>query len=189
MSLRHRKVPMASAAYYSSINLRGARMILPKALSGPIDLAPLPLVQRATQLVFNQMLRQHPNLFDRLGSHASKSFRFTPTDLNLSFLIVPTQRRITVSRKAADLHADTAAGGPMLTLLALLEGRIDGDAMFFARSLSIAGDMEAMLALRNALDDSGFDLPRDLGTVAGPFAPLVTRFAEAVRHRALQGLV
>jgi predicted lipid carrier protein YhbT len=85
--------------------------------------------------------------------------------------------------------ADATAGGPLLTLLALLEGRIDGDAMFFARSLSIAGDMEAMLALRNALDDSGFDLPRDLGQAAGPLAPLVTRMAETVRQRAMAELV
>lgn len=164
-------------------------MILPKAISQPINLAPLPLVQQGTRLVFEQMLRQHPNLFDRLGAHASKRFRFTPTDLDLSFLVVPAQRRITVSRKSPDMPADAVAGGPLLTLLALLEGRIDGDAMFFARSLSIAGDMEAMLALRNALDDSGFDLPRDLGKAAGPFAHLVTRGAEAIRRRALVGLV
>jgi predicted lipid carrier protein YhbT len=53
-------------------------MILPKPLSHSINLAPLPLVQQVTRLVFNQALRQHPNLFDRLGSPASKSFRFTP---------------------------------------------------------------------------------------------------------------
>jgi predicted lipid carrier protein YhbT len=164
-------------------------MNLPRALSMPIDHAPLLLVQQGTELVFNQMLRQHPNLFDRLGSHAEKSFRFTPADLNLSFLIVPAQRRITVSRKSANMAADASASGPLLTLLALLEGRIDGDAMFFARSLSIAGDMEAMLALRNALDDSGFDLPRDLGKAAGPFAHIATRLAETVRRRAMMGLV
>ena len=163
-------------------------MILPKALSQPIDHLPLPLVQRGVQLVFNQMLRQHPNLFDRLGIHATKSFRFTPADLNLSFLIVPARRSITVSRKSAHMRADASAGGPLLTLLALLEGRIDGDAMFFARSLSIAGDMEAMLALRNALDDSGFDLARDLGKAAGPFARPATRLTEIIRHRALAGL-
>ena len=164
-------------------------MILPKAISQPISRLPLPVIQQGARLVFNQMLRQHPTLFDRLGSHAAKSFRFTPADLDLTFLIVPARRSITVSRKSARMHADAAAGGPLLTLLALLEGRIDGDAMFFARSLSISGDMEAMLALRNALDDSGFDLPRDLGKVAGPFAPLVTRLAEMVRQRALVGLV
>lgn len=164
-------------------------MILPRAISLPIDLAPLPVVQQATQLVFNQMLRQHPNLFDRLGEHAHKSFRFTPADLNLTFLILPARRSIAVSRKSTGLRADASATGPLVTLLALLEGRIDGDAMFFSRSLSIAGDMEAMLALRNALDDSGFDLPRDLGMAAGPFAQAATRLAELVRHRALAGLV
>lgn len=164
-------------------------MILPKAISQPINHAPLPIIQHGARLVFNQMLRQHPNLFDRLGAHATKSFRFTPADLDLTFLIMPARRRIEVARKSARMPADASAGGPLLTLLALLEGRIDGDAMFFARSLSIAGDMEAMLALRNALDDSGFDLPRDLGKVAGPFAPLVTRLAEMVRQRALVGLV
>lgn len=163
-------------------------MILPIALTKSINCAPLPLVERAARLVFDQMLRQHPNVFDRLGSHAGKSFRFTPSDLDLSFLIAPAQRRITVSRKSRSMTADTSAGGPLLTLLALLEGRIDGDAMFFSRSLSIAGDMEAMLALRNALDDSGFDLPRDLGKAAGPLAPLVTRLAESIRARALVGL-
>lgn len=164
-------------------------MNLPIALTRSVNRAPLPLVEHAARLVFNQMLRQHPNVFDRLGVHAAKSFRFTPSDLDLSFLIVPAQRSISVSRKSRTLSADTSAGGPLLTLLALLEGRIDGDAMFFSRDLSVAGDMEAMLALRNALDDSGFDLPRDLGKAAGPFAPLVTRLAEAVRERALAGLV
>lgn len=164
-------------------------MTLPKAISHPINHMPLPLLQQGTRLVFDQMLRQHPNLFDRLGNHASKSFRFTPTDLDLSFLVMPARRTIMVSRKSADMAADASAGGPLLTLLALLEGQIDGDAMFFARSLSIAGDMEAMLALRNALDDSGLDLPRDLGQAAGPFSHLVTRLAEAVRRRALVGLV
>ena len=164
-------------------------MILSKVLSQPINRLPLPIVQQGARLVFNQALQQHPGLFDRLGQHAGKRFRFTPADLDLSFVVVPARRSITVSRKSANMPADASASGPLLTLLALLEGRIDGDAMFFARSLSIAGDMEAMLALRNALDDSGFDLPRDLGKAAGPLAPLVTRLAEMVRRRALVGLV
>ena len=77
---------------------------------------------------------------------------------------------------------------PMLTLLALLEGRIDGDAVFFSRSLSVTGDMEAMLALRNALDDCSFDLPRDLAAMAGPLALPFRRIAEVIRHRALRGM-
>ena len=35
----------------------------------------------------------------------------------------------------------------------LVEARIDGDALFFSRSLIIEGDTEAVVCLRNALDD------------------------------------
>ncbi|HCJ72757.1 MAG TPA: hypothetical protein DHW67_14410, partial [Agrobacterium sp.] len=57
--------------------------------------------------------------------------------------------------------------------------------LFFSRDLSVTGDMEAMLALRNALDDSGIDLPRDLGAFAGPFAPMITRVANRLRGHVL----
>jgi predicted lipid carrier protein YhbT len=45
--------------------------------------------------------------------------------------------------------------------------------------------MEAMLALRNALDDCNVDLPADLGRGAGPFAPVVRTIAGFVRGKAL----
>ncbi|MNO09993.1 hypothetical protein D3C81_2335760 [compost metagenome] len=45
--------------------------------------------------------------------------------------------------------------------------------------------MEAMLALRNALDDCNVDLPADLGKGAGPFAPVVRTIASFVRDKAL----
>lgn len=70
-------------------------------------------------------------------------------------------------------------------LLALLEGKLDGDALFFSRDITVTGDMEAMLALRNALDDCNIDLPSDLGTSAGPFAPMVRGIANYVRSKAL----
>jgi predicted lipid carrier protein YhbT len=134
-------------------------------------------------------MKQHPGLFDRLGCHASKRYRFTPADLDWSFVIRPSLRHIKVYRKDKAPPVDAAASVPMVTLLALLEGRLDGDAVFFARSLTLTGDMEAMLALRNALDDCGFDLPTDLSLAAGPFAPVFRQLAERVRERALAGLV
>lgn len=75
--------------------------------------------------------------------------------------------------------------GELVLLLALLEGRIDGDAVFFSRDLAVSGDMEAMLALRNALDDCEINLPSDLADMAGPLAPLVRRAGEQIRERAL----
>jgi predicted lipid carrier protein YhbT len=164
-------------------------MLLPRPLRLALDAVPLVITQRVVATVFRQALLQHPGLFDRLGAEAGKRFGFTPTDLDLSFIVHPAGRSITVYRKAGVPAADATATGPLLVLLALLEGRIDGDAMFFSRGLGVAGDMEAMLALRNALDDCGFDLPADLSGLAGPFARPFRRLAEAVRTRALTELV
>jgi O2-independent ubiquinone biosynthesis accessory factor UbiT len=164
-------------------------MILPRRLTQLLDRVPLAVVQRLAELVFTQAIKQHPRLFDRLGPHAAKRYRFTPADLDISFVIEPDRKRIRVYRKKAAPPVDAAAAGPIVTLLALLEGRLDGDAVFFSRSLTLTGDMEAMLALRNALDDCGFDLPSDLAPVAGPFAPAFRQLAERLRERALAGTV
>jgi len=162
-------------------------MRLSPILARPLAATPLPLVRAATRLVFARVLERHPNLFDRLGAEARKRFAFIPTDLPFAFLVQPARRVISVHRKRTPVLADATATGPILLLLALLEGRIDGDAVFFSRDLTVSGDMEAILALRNALDDCGFDLPRDLGASAGPLGPLVTRAATHIRDRALAG--
>ena len=164
-------------------------MLLHRPLSRAIDHVPLGVVQRLVEAIFHRALQQHPDLFDRLGPQAQKSFRFTPADLNLSFVIHPANRTIRSYRKQDAPEVAAAVSGPLLTLLALLEGRVDGDAVFFSRSLTVTGDMEAMLALRNALDDCGFDLPSDLSGLAGPFAQPFRRVGELVRQRALVGIV
>ncbi|ODT77570.1 MAG: hypothetical protein ABS76_27815 [Pelagibacterium sp. SCN 64-44] len=164
-------------------------MLLPRPLSMSLNRVPLPVVQQVVQAIFARALTQHPGLFDRLGEHADKLFRFTPADLDLSFVVHPAARTIQVYRKAKAPPAAASISGPLLTLLALLEGRIDGDAVFFSRSLGVSGDMEAMLALRNGLDDCGFDLPADLSGMAGPLAGPFRQLAEKLRERALAGLV
>jgi predicted lipid carrier protein YhbT len=69
----------------------------------------------------------------------------------------------------------------------LLEGSADGDALFFARKIEISGDTEAILALRNALDDNAINLPRDLSPLAGPLAGIVRAAMEQFRARATGG--
>ncbi|MNL57055.1 SCP-2 sterol transfer family protein [compost metagenome] len=101
-------------------------------------------------------------------------------------MVEPSRPAITVIRAVQPAETDAAIEGPLYLLLALLEGKYDADALFFSRDLSVTGDMEAMLALRNALDDCDIDLPLDLGAMAGPFGPLVTRAAGYVRERALK---
>lgn len=159
-------------------------------LSKPVSIAtsalPLWAVRRASVAAMKTVLACHPGLFDRLGEYAEKRYAFAPSDLPFVFEILPAKQRIEVYRLSAS-HCDARVRGPMATLLALLEGRVDGDAVFFSRELEISGDTEAILALRNALDDSNLDLPTDISARVGPLGPPVKWGLEQIRARMLAG--
>lgn len=165
-------------------------MEFPRLLAIPLNYMPLAAIERATGMLFQRVLKEHPDLFERLGEHKAKRFAFLPGDLPLAFIVEPARPAISVIRKSAMRSAaDASVEGPLFMLLALLEGRCDADALFFSRDLSITGDMEAMLAMRNALDDADIDLPRDLSALAGPLAPVFGKMAEGIRRHALAGEV
>lgn len=48
---------------------------------------------------------------------------------------------------------DASVSGNLFVLMDMVDGRLDGDALFFNRDLKISGDTEAVVRLRNALDD------------------------------------
>lgn len=150
-----------------------------------VRLTPSWLVQRVANEVFQNVMRLHPSILDRLGDFKDRSFGFCLTDFSISFLVRPMRRRLEVRFDLADGAADATISGPLHLLLSLAEGRYDADALFFSRDLTVTGDMEAMLALRNALDDCHLDLPTDIGSLAGPFGPMVKRLAEHTRKRVL----
>jgi predicted lipid carrier protein YhbT len=160
-------------------------MKIPPAVVAPVRFVPPFLISPFISRVFFQVIGAHPGLFERLGEHVNKRFGFLPSDLPFVFLVEPGTPRISVLRNKDDFKTDAAIEGPLVLLLAVLEGKLDGDALFFSRDITVTGDMEAMLALRNALDDCNIDLPADLGRGAGPFAPLVRTIAGFVRDKAL----
>ena len=161
-------------------------MRFPATLAAPLNVIPMAAIERTTSMLFQRVTTQHPHLFARLGEHIEKRFAFMPTDIPLVFVVSPAQPSIHVARRLpVPPTADASVEGPLFMLLALLEGRCDADALFFSCDLAVNGDMEAMLAMRNALDDCDIDLPRDLSALAGPLAPIVGRVAESIRRRAL----
>ncbi|MEB2844202.1 SCP2 domain-containing protein [Rhizobiales bacterium RZME27] len=161
--------------------------LIPPLLTRPLGVVPLVVIERICRLMFKRIGTAHPGLFERLGEHKAKRYAFLPTDVPLAFVVEPASETIFVSRKTAELAADAVTEAPLFMLLALMEGRCDADALFFSRDLSVTGDMEAMLAMRNALDASTIDLSKDLARLAGPFAPLAGRVIGEIRNRALGG--
>lgn len=145
----------------------------PVLLAGLIA-RPLPprLLQPILDGIMALLKRRHPEMFERLTCLDAPLFLIDPVDLPLVFLLNANPRypRLTAMRESNGRAAATIRG-PLVTLIDLLEGRMDGDALFFSRDLSIEGDTEAVVALRNAVDDADIDLRGDLLASMGPLAP------------------
>jgi O2-independent ubiquinone biosynthesis accessory factor UbiT len=153
-------------------------MHLSELIPIPVVMVPLPLTVAVTNLAYQRVLARHPTLFDRLEEFRTRSFAFVPTDLPVIFIAIPNNRRIEVRRKPMREAADVRVEAPFGTLLRLLQGDADGDALFFARDIRVEGDMEALLALRNTLDDARVDLAGDLFGDG----PLATMARALMRH-------
>ncbi len=102
------------------------------------------------------LARRKPNLFERLGEHGQTPFFIDPTDLNYAFVIVPDGANTDVKMvgKKDTARGEVVVRGPLLSLLGLLDGTFDGDALFFSRGISVSGKVDALLALRNAIEDA-----------------------------------
>jgi len=135
---------------------------------------PLPpaLLQPALDVAMLLVRRRHPGVFERLAGLPDPVFVVDPVDLPLVFLLDANAQspRLVAARAARGRRAAATIRGPLLTLIDLLEGRIDGDALFFSRELVIEGDTEAVVALRNAVDGAEIDLVGDVLSVLGPLA-------------------
>jgi predicted lipid carrier protein YhbT len=158
--------------------------ILPPLLTRIVRPLPLGPLQLPLSMVLRSVVVRHPHIFERLGEHAHKRFGLEPSDLPFSFVLAPHPKApslVAVRDLPAGLPIRIA--GPLLALLGLVDGSYDGDALFFSRDLVVEGDIEAVLALRNAIDDAGVDLVADTAALFGPLAPLGHRMlAGALLH-------
>ncbi|MHA1525156.1 MAG: ubiquinone anaerobic biosynthesis accessory factor UbiT [Alphaproteobacteria bacterium] len=138
---------------------------------------PLPLfaLQPLLQHVVTTIARRHPSLFVRLGDDCHKSFLIDPS--NLPFFLVlqpdPDHPRLTAYNRGHDVAHDVYIAGTFQTLLAMIDAQVDGDALFFSRDLIVTGDSQAVVALRNALDNMDTTLSEDVAACFGPFSRLV----------------
>jgi predicted lipid carrier protein YhbT len=137
---------------------------------------PAPIHALALDLAMQAMVASHPAMPGRLASFAGSRVRIEIADLSLALVI---RFGTTPSLRPARPRevVDTTVRGELPALLALLEGRVDGDTLFFSRAISIRGDVGLVLALRNAVDDAEIDLVADLCGLLGPLAPLARRLA------------
>ena len=151
----------------------GPKPALSPILIGGLVARPLPpsVLQPALTAAMATLNSRHPGLFERLTDLEKPLYLIDPVDLPLVFILNADADRPTLTAKRTPSGMETVATirGPLLKLLELLEGRTDGDALFFSRDLVIEGDTEAVVALRNAVDGTEIGL---LNEVADAFGPL-----------------
>ena len=75
---------------------------------------------------------------------------------------------------------DARIAGPLSALIGMTDGSYDGDALFFSRDIEIDGDMEAVVALRNAIDDSRVDFMSESVAWLGPLAAPIERLLRSM---------
>ncbi|MDP2739906.1 MAG: SCP2 sterol-binding domain-containing protein [Pseudorhodobacter sp.] len=131
---------------------------------------PLFLLQPILKRIVTRVARENPSLFNRLGSHRTARFVIDPIGLPFGLLLVPNPEALTFRafHRAHEPASDARIGGKFLDLMGLLDGGADGDALFFSRDLDVSGNTEAVVCLRNALDDVEGSIAE---SVAGMFGP------------------
>lgn len=155
-----------------------------------LPLLPRRLAALGAKAMTNRLNALHPGLKERLARANGKSFLLVFSDLAFNALLAVDQGRLALSLlpKHSPLHTDVAIHGASDAFLALLEGRADGDALFFSRDLRVEGDTEALLILRNALDSERIDLRETFFSLFGPFGHVVSRAAVPVEKLGMRFL-
>ena len=140
----------------------------PSVLLAPV---PLALLQPIFNRIASHVAHSRPELFNRLGPHAGKRFLIDPIDLPFVLVLtpLPDQPLLTAHRRNEKPPHAAAIAGTFFNLLDMIDGSLDGDALFFSRDLKVSGDTEAVVALRNALDDFEGSA---LDSVVASFGPL-----------------
>ena len=130
------------------------------------------------------MERRHPDLVKRLTKMEAATLLVAVDDLPYDFRLTfgGTKPRLEVATEG-DTPATATVKGKLAALLAMVEGNIDGDSLFFSRALFMSGDTTAVLTLRHALDNEDIDLKQDFLSPFGPFAQPLSKLLERVEHR------
>jgi len=158
----------------------------PRVILAPL---PLPVLRPALRRVASGLSDARPRLAARLGTHAGKRFLVDPVNLPFAFLLrLETDgMSLDACRRGRPPEHDARIAGTFLNLLDMVDGRLDGDSLFFSRDLQVSGDTEAVVSLRNALDDVEGSLADDVAALYGLPGRLLLRRLRGLRERAGAG--
>lgn len=154
------------------------RSIMSSSLPVPLSKAVLSLTPQAAlshvvELVWRRMEHRHPKLLKNLARLDNALVYLEPTDVPHNFALTMGDRvqfYVISDEESEARTADATVKGGLQALVDMLEGREDGDTLFFSRDIQISGNTEVIVGLRNTLDREEVDLFTEVLSLCGPFA-------------------
>ncbi|MBL8599612.1 MAG: SCP2 sterol-binding domain-containing protein [Devosia sp.] len=136
------------------------------------------VLQPMLDRIVARMAARHPDVFARMGDKARSVVLIDPVDMPLVITLTPDPQRPAARflPRTRPVRHDAAIRASFLTLLRTIDARADGDALFFSRALTVTGDVEAVVRLRNAIDDVEGSLAQDIAALHGPLGTGALRF-------------
>lgn len=135
-----------------------------------IGAAPKPALELGAAALLAAMRHNHPQLFSVLDACQRTRVLVELDDPPRRFVLQygGGSPSLTVVDKPGEVDADAVLKGGLEPMLALLEGRVDGDALFFTRALAVSGDTAAIVTLRNVLDRETISVVDEAASLFGP---------------------
>lgn len=140
----------------------------------PRRLVPAGLICAALRPILDRVVRRiarhHPDMFARIAPYQTADFVIVPAELPFALHLRPDPEAPLLRAVPHDRlpEHDARIEGRFLLLLELVDGESDGDAAFFSRDLTISGNTEAVVSLRNALDDVDGSIAQETADLFGP---------------------
>jgi len=141
---------------------------------------PPDIIQPVADHMAKRLMDQHPDIFERLSPLGPRTFLIDVIDLPWKFHLTVAygNGEVIVLKKDDPTPTDAIIRAPLKILFGLLDGSIDGDAMFFTRDMTFEGDTEAVVALRNALDGADINFVTDVSSTFGPLSGSAEQFIQ-----------
>ncbi|WP_298282318.1 SCP2 domain-containing protein [Acidocella sp.] len=152
---------------------------------GVLNLLPPPVLAPLVKRLNHVMRRRHPDLVASFAALDPAVMHVSPTGLRHRFALAFGGGRLEIRLLPSgdDSVAQASIKGELAVLIDLLEGRYDGDAMFFSRELQITGDTAVIVAVRNTLDREELDLRGEVAALFGPLARPAQRIGARMGDR------
>ena len=135
-----------------------------------LSMMPARPLSRAIEVVTRRMRTRFPKLFKNLSELPRATVYLEPTDLPHHFVLeIGCTPVLFDVLQGGERPADARVTGSLAMLIDMLEGRADGDMLFFSRDIQVTGDTSVIVALRNTLDREDINLFQEITGLCGPF--------------------